>query len=335
MSKSNREAFTLVELLVVIAIIGVLIAILLPAVQAAREAARRATCSNNLKQLGVGALQHLEKYKRFPTGGWGERWVGVPHRGTGENQPGGWIYNILPYIDNQPLHARGLDGTGVVSIAQGSRDRIQVPVSILYCPSRRRVVAYPAVRNWAHSPTPQNDESLGGPVPRVSLVARTDYAANGGTKWWGSTPNRRGPRSFDDVRDGDFPNTDDYNGISYWRSEVLPATIRDGLSNTYLAGEKYVTIENYTTGLDPGDDATAYSGAQEDLIRWGGGADMVPLLDTNQEHFLQFGSAHSGGCNFVFCDGSVRLINYAINPTTHRQLCDRADLEPMDPGEYN
>ena len=69
----NPRGFTLVELLVVIAIIGVLVALLLPAVQAARESARRTSCANNLRQLGLAALNFENANGKFPPGYLGER----------------------------------------------------------------------------------------------------------------------------------------------------------------------------------------------------------------------------------------------------------------------
>src|SRR5271165_3556364 len=102
-SRQERSGFTLVELLVVIAIIGILIALLLPAVQAARESGRRVQCSNNLKQLGLGVLQHVDTCGRFPSDGWGWGWVGDPDHGNRMGQPGGWIYNTLPFIEQQAL----------------------------------------------------------------------------------------------------------------------------------------------------------------------------------------------------------------------------------------
>jgi len=92
-----------VELLVVIAIIGVLVALLLPAVQAAREAARRSQCQNNLKQMGLSALNYEGSQKAFPSTGWGWHWMGDPDQGAGKNQTGGWIYSLLPYIEQSGI----------------------------------------------------------------------------------------------------------------------------------------------------------------------------------------------------------------------------------------
>jgi prepilin-type N-terminal cleavage/methylation domain-containing protein len=97
-SVAARSAFTLVELLVVIAIIGALVALLLPAIQTARESARRTACANNLRQIGIGLLNHHSAKGSFP--------AGLIDRRSSTHRDGrqiAWSVFLLPYVEQSSI----------------------------------------------------------------------------------------------------------------------------------------------------------------------------------------------------------------------------------------
>jgi hypothetical protein len=148
------------------------------------------------------------------------------------------------------------------------------------------------------------------------MVAKNDYAINGGT-----------------IRTDDIALC---NGISCARSTFTPANVVGGASYLYLAGEKYLDPDHYTTGEDPGDNDNAYSGDDQDLRRWGiapPARDGTLTSDELANGPNIFGSPHVGVCYFAFGDGNVRAINLSIDLITHQRLCDRKDKYPIDPSK--
>ena len=128
--KCRRPGWTLLELAVVFAIITLMISVLLPAVQSARGRVRAAACDNKLRQLALGAILHENARRHFPGNGWGFAWVGEKGNSFGDNQPGGWIHAILPFVEQQQVW----DLTG----DEFSRMRaMETPLPLLMCPSRR------------------------------------------------------------------------------------------------------------------------------------------------------------------------------------------------------
>ncbi|MBN2023378.1 MAG: DUF1559 domain-containing protein [Pirellulales bacterium] len=321
----RRRAFTLVELLVVIAIIGVLIALLLPAVQAAREAARRMQCQNHLKQMALAMLGHESAHRFFPSGGWGHRWTGDPDRGTGFDQPGGWSYAILPYIEQKSVHAFGRDNQPdtVTSVQiQGARRREAIPMEGFICPSRRAAKVYPRPANRLYY--------NGGNIAEAIAI---DYAANYGSNAHEGSYGQ-GPRDMEAALRLDWSAnfSQQANGVCHCHSQIPLDAISDGTTSTYMLGEKYLNPDTYETGLDGTDDHGVYEGCSADTCRWccydaaNPAASLVPKQDqSGVALWWSFGSAHPATCNFVMCDGSARSVSYEIDPYVHSLLGNRED----------
>ncbi len=259
----------------------------------------------------------MQEQDIFPTGGWGFQWVGHPDRGFKKLQPGGWMYNLLPYIDQQALHDLGAGGNG---LAAASAQRIQTPLSYGMCPSRRRVEAV-APGSFAPPFRPTTNA--------VTKVARSDFAMNGGEQFIG---NGGGPA---DLPSGDNPNyawpdVSAATGLSYVRSEIRLAHVTDGATNTYLVGEKYLNPDHYFDGVDWGDNESMYGGDDQDILRWS--AKGYPPAQDSPGAGLggNWGSSHPGSFNISMCDGSVRSISYFIDLETHRRLGNRKDGQPVD-----
>jgi hypothetical protein len=271
-------------------------------------------CGNNLKQLSLGMIQHEEAQGFFPTNGFGD--LGDPDFGFRDKQPGGWIYNTLPYIEELSLHdlGKGLTGSG----KQAAKKQLSAsPVATLFCPSRRAPIARPLSAGHISSST--------SPLASVPYfvgmkLARNDYAANCGSL------------------SGSVPSNPSRSGIAFSRSLVEVAQIRDGLSNTLLIAEKNVNPDDYESqlGIDPADDGCAYGGHDWDTVRWVAiySTTLAPQPDrAGHVGYREFGGPHPGVLQVALCDGAVRAISYEVDLTIYQQLGLRDDLAPLDTGK--
>ena len=321
-------------------------------------------CRNNVKQLATGCLNHESVTKRLPTDGWGTYWTGDADLGTGQHQPAGWLYNVLPFIEQQVMHDMGAGQPAALKDV-ANYQRYAIPLSVFYCPTRRRVAAYP----WlpAGNQHPVINCSPHQPV----VVGRSDYAINGGDTYTApgimgnSRPGAFWPSPSDPWYDGPTSLADGgvngspqqltaaretfaavaqaATGVSYCGSLIALADITDGTSNTYLLGEKQLCPDNYVNGQDDGDNEGAMMGDNEDIARWTAYTGTIvtapqylpPMQDTPGYVVLHiFGGGHAVGFNMALCDGSVRTINYSIDPETHRRLGNRKDGMAIDPKKW-
>ena len=122
----------------------------------------------------------------------------------------------------------------------------------------------------------------------------------------------------------------DVTGIIYVHSTVALCDITDGTSNTYLVGEKYIDADHYYDARSLSDDQVIDCGVDWDVVRVAN-ENCQPVQDTpGYANAWAFGSAHSNGFHMAFCDGSVHLINYTIEPLVHARLGNRGDGYMID-----
>lgn len=331
MKKSTRPGFTLVELLVVIAIIGILVALLLPAVQAAREAARRMSCSNNLKQIGLGLHNYHDTYKSFPMGVWR-----TDRGGWGPS----WWTSTLPYMEQTALYDKwsynGWSPGWTHQHPANCRvvDNVQIPYML--CPSS----PLPALWNTGNG----CDQTMPHYVGIAG--AYNELGFSGDNRNWNCCNCCGGNNSNGRTSGSGALSQNIGNKIAH---------LIDGTSNVMLLGETSTWAFNnpatktglrridqsyphgWTMGTSDGRQLMTSSGARVErpfnltTIRYpiGTNAFNLPGVGDNKGPNNPLISEHPGGIMSCLADGSVRFLSETMNLLDLKRIAVRDDGQPV------
>ena len=349
----SRPGFTLVELLVVIAIIGILIALLLPAVQAAREAARRSQCTNNVKQMLLGAHNYEATFKMFPPGTGPQATIPggsttscAPIPGTPGSMPCAGIQRpsvqaqILAYLEQTAKFDQFNFDYDVHGTAENATARIG-DVPIYLCPSdpsQAFATPTPFGRCNYMASVGQNSQPSKGGGGFVEARSGMFFGELGNPQWANLSNRPRGVK-INETLDG-TSNT------------AMFAEIKRGLAGGSQTGTFTPGVESHDLVQVPNAQAvppiatcmqTPAATTGGTLFRYAGlqyhrafsftsfythtkvpNAKTVDCSDTASGH-IAARSYHPGVVNVGFSDGSVKLINSSINLTVWGNLGSKSD----------
>jgi prepilin-type N-terminal cleavage/methylation domain-containing protein/prepilin-type processing-associated H-X9-DG protein len=314
-----RKAFTLVELLVVIAIIGILIALLLPAVQAAREAARRMQCSNNLKQIGLALHTYHDTHNTLPPVAackqyeFGNILNSVYATNMTKGQGWGATALILPFVEQ----------TGIYEAAGISRITLERAYQDIDLPGSKDIIVNAKIPSYL-CPSDGNLKSPNTDRANYPVNSRSDAPAMGATNYGPL----RGYFNYSDVFTTTTQNATLNNGLFQANKSHNFSAITDGLSNIIAYGERASYVNGVNAGggyFWPG--PAAVGGPQSTASMT-----SVKLNQKATDYNGNYSSAHTGGANFTFADGSVHFISETIE---FKSLTPDGSGTLSNKGDYN
>jgi prepilin-type N-terminal cleavage/methylation domain-containing protein/prepilin-type processing-associated H-X9-DG protein len=303
---TRKRGFTLIELLVVIAIIAILIGLLLPAVQKVREAAARVKCQNNLKQIGLALHNYHDVNGKLPAGFYAQYyglWTAGPAISSNQYMftYTGWQLQLLPYLEQDALYKNSYNWlyANPWNTDNNNYQACGYYFSIYNCPSN--------------------------PAPRTIIYQGVTYELE---SYMGCTGTTSGFNWAAPAADG----------VLYVNSSVRLTDITDGTSNTIAVGERPTVGDTYfgwgfaPYGTGAGDGDTVIGSNDSQLAQMVGDPPtnvgfrqprIFPPQANTEYDVAHFWSYHSVGANFLYSDGSVHFLPYALDPTVFKALSTR------------